>query len=100
MLDETPVDDLSSEINLLRLMLVRVLAAMKRARALALKTHAAILSAFSATGIVIARLVRLQVKLHDPSDEIREQIEAGKEWARRRHHVYDYFKPPKPQPPG
>ena len=26
--------------------------------------------------------------------EYREEIERGKNWARRRHHVFDYFKPP------
>ena len=94
MLDATPRDDLSSEINLLRLLLARVLAACKRAHQLSLELHARILSAFSAAGIVLAGLVRLQMKLHNPMDEFWEQVEEGKRIARERHHVYDYFRPP------
>jgi hypothetical protein len=93
-LDATPVDDLASEINLLRILLARVLAAAKRARKLALETHARILSAFSAAGIVMAALVRLQVTLHDPLDEVRAEIERGKMIGRQRRHVFDYFAPP------
>ena len=93
-LDATPADDLTSEINLLRILLARVLAATQHARQLALETHARILSAFSATGIVLAGLVRLQLTLHDPMDEVWAEIERGKMIARQRHHVFDYFAPP------
>ena len=94
MLDATPLDDVSSEIDLLRLLLARVLAAAKRKRSLSLELHASMVSAFSAAGIVIAALVRLQLKLHLPTDELKRQIELGKEIGRRRRHVYDYFAPP------
>jgi hypothetical protein len=94
MLDATPSDDLTSEIELLRLLLARVLAAAKRKRSISLELHASMLSAFSAAGIVIAALVRLQLKLHLPTDELWREVEAGKEIGRRRRHVYDYFAPP------
>jgi hypothetical protein len=94
LLDATPPDDLTSEINLLRILLARVLAATKRARKLALETHARVLSAFSAAGIVMAGLVHLQVMLHDPMDEVRAEIERGKMIGRQRRHVFDYFASP------
>jgi hypothetical protein len=97
MLDAVPLDDLSSEINLLRLLLARTLAAMRKTRSLELKTQAAILSAFSGAGIVIARLVRLQIILHSPLDSLWREIEAGKDLARFRRGVFNYFRPPLPQ---
>ncbi len=62
MLDATPRGDLTSEINLLRVLVARVLAASQQARDLALKQHAAMLAAFSAAGKTIARLVLLQTR--------------------------------------
>ncbi len=92
MLDATPHDDLTSEINLLRVLLSRALAAAtKHVRDLTLKQHAAILSTFSAAGIVIASLVRLQDKLHPATSGILAEIAAGEEIARQRLHVYSYF---------
>jgi hypothetical protein len=93
-LDATPADDLTSEINLLRILLARTLAAAQQARQLALETHARILSVFSATGIVLAGLVRLQVTLHNPLDELWAEIELGKMIGRQRRHVFDYFTQP------
>ena len=97
-LDATPRNDVLSEINLLRILLLRLLAAAHKARALELAAHARLLAAFSHAGIVLARLVRLQLRLHDPVDEIQQEIERGKEIARRRMGVHDYFKPPVPEP--
>jgi hypothetical protein len=100
LLDAVPLDDLASEINLLRLLLARTLAALRKARPVSLKTHAAVLSAFSSSGIVIARLVCLQLKLHHPLDALRQQIEEGKNLGRLRRGVFDYFSPPIPQSPS
>ena len=97
LLDAVPLDDLSSEINLLRLLLARTLAAMRKAPSLELKTQAAILGAFSGSGIVIGRLVRLQIILHSPMASLWLEIEAGKDLARLRRGVFDYFRPPLPQ---
>jgi hypothetical protein len=96
LLDATPTDDLTSEINLLRLLLTRVMEASRHRRDRTLESQAAILSAFSASGVVIASLVRLQVQLHKPVDEIKRQIEAGKNEGRRRMGVFNYFTPPAP----
>ncbi len=98
MLDATPRDDLTSEINLMRVMVARVLAASKQARDLALKQHAAMLAAFSAAGKTIARLVLLQLDLHDPMEEYWAEVERGKNIARQRMGVFDYFtyQPPAP----
>ena len=94
MLDATPVDDLSSEINLLRILITRVLAAWQRTRQIGLEMHARILSTFSAAGLVLAGLVRLQIKLHNPLDELQAQIERGKNIGRERRRVFTYFDPP------
>ncbi len=91
MLDATPRDDLTSEINLLRVMVARVLAASKQARDLALKQHAKMLAAFSAAGKTIARLVLLQLELHDPMEEYWAAVERGKNIARQHMGVFDYF---------
>ncbi len=100
MLDATPRDDLTSEINLMRVFIARVLAASKQARELTLKQHAAMLAGFSAAGKTIARLVLLQLELHDPMDEYWAKVEDGKNIARQRMGVFDYFKsrPPSPAP--
>ena len=94
LLDAAPVDDLSAEIDLLRFLLARVLAASQRARALSLKQHAAILAAFSAAGIVIAGLVRLQSKLRGDLDPLWRLFEEGMTLARLRHGVHGYLSPP------
>ncbi len=91
LLDASSPDDLMSEINLLRILLARTLAACQHVRQLSLELHGKVLSAFSHAGIVLARMARLQHQLHNPIDEIRAQIELGKEIGRRRMGVYDYF---------
>ena len=92
MLDATPLDDLTSEINLLRILLSRLLAAAtRRLRQLTLKQHAAILATFSATGIALASLVRLQNQLHPLLSSLQSEIAAGEELARQRLHVYSYL---------
>ncbi len=98
MLDATPRDDLTSEINLLRVLVARVLEASQHARDVALKQHAAMLAAFSAAGKTIAGLVLLQLELHDPMEEYWAKVEEGKNIARQRMGVFDYFKQPIPSP--
>jgi hypothetical protein len=93
-LDATPLDDLSSEINLLRVLLARVLAASQRARDLALETQARILAAFSHAGIVMASLARLQHRLHAPLDATEQLFEEAMHLARLEHGVYTYLPPP------
>ena len=49
----------------------------------------------------MARLLsylRLHDMLKGDLTEYRAEIESGKMIARRRHHVFDYFKPPAPEP--
>ncbi len=96
LLDATPSDDLTSEIHLLRLLLARLLEAAQRLRQSALEQHAAILGAVCAAGSTLAALLRLQIKLHDPLDEVWAEIQRGKEIGRQRRHVHDYFSQPAP----
>ncbi len=96
MLDASSPDDLMSEINLLRILLTRVLDASRRSPTLSLKQHAAILGAFSACGIALAGLVRLQSKLHNKWDDFWAEIELGKSIGRQHLGVLDYFSPPAP----
>ena len=93
LLDATPRNDLTSEINLLRVLQARVLEAAQRAKELTLKQHAAILAAFSRAGIALSRLVRVQAELHNPLDDLWKAIEEGEHIARLRRGVYDYLKP-------
>jgi hypothetical protein len=94
MLDATPPDDLTSEINLLRILLARVLAATQQARQRTLELQANILSAFSHAGIVIASLARLQHRLHEPMSGLWQDIADGIHLARLDRRVYDYLSPP------
>ncbi len=94
MLDATPRDDLTSEINLLRVLTARLLAASQQAHEITLQTHARMLAAFSAAAKTIARLVLLQLDLHDPMEEYWAEVERGKNIARQRMGVFDYFKQP------
>jgi len=96
MLDATPVDDLTSEINLLRILLARVLASTQRPRDRTIETQARILSAFSAAGIVIASLVRLQHRLHESMGGLWEEVAQGIHLARLDRAVYTYLSPAPP----
>jgi hypothetical protein len=62
MLDECPVESALSEISLLRILLVRLLAAARRIRRLSLERHLAMLSAFNGASLILASLVRFQDK--------------------------------------
>ncbi len=96
LLDATPLVDLSSEINLLRILLARVLAASPHSQEPALDTQAGILAALSAAGVVIAGLVRLQCKLAGSLYPLERLFEEGMHRARLRHGVYSYLSPPAP----
>jgi hypothetical protein len=60
LLDACPPGSALSELNLLRVLLSRALAASRLARALSLTRRASMLAAFSATARIIASLVRVQ----------------------------------------
>ena len=95
-LDATPRDDLTSEINLLRVLFARVLAASQKAKELTLKQRAAIVTAFSRASLALARLVRGQAQLHHPLDDLWKAIEEGEHRARKERGVYTYLSQPTP----
>ncbi len=96
LLDHTQRNDLTSEINLLRVLMARVLEACQHAKELTLKQHAAIVAAFSHAGLSLARLVRVQAELHNPLDALWKAIEQGEHLARQALGVYDYLSQPAP----
>ncbi len=93
LLDATPLDDLTSEINLLRTLLARLLAASQKARDLVIETHAKMLAAMSHSGLVLASMVKLQFRLHEPCGAAWQLFEEGMHLARLDHHVYTYLDP-------
>ncbi len=94
MLDATPIDDLTSEINLLRVLMARVLEAAQKAKELSLKQHAAILAALSRGCSTVAQLVRAQLQLHHPLNDLSNAIEEGEHLARQSLGVYNYLSHP------
>jgi hypothetical protein len=58
MLDAAPQDSALSEISLIRILLMRALAAAHRLRTLSIKQHIDMLIAFSGAGLILASLVR------------------------------------------
>lgn len=58
-----PADDPSSEINLIRILVLRLLQACSDAPSADLDTQAGILSTFSQAGLTITALVRLRARL-------------------------------------
>lgn len=77
MLDSTPADQASNEISLLRVLLMRLLAATKGAHGLNLKDRLEFLSACSASGLILASLVRFESKYHNPSDAWADSLFAA-----------------------
>ena len=57
-LDSSPLDTAQSEIEVLRILLLRLLAAGRRIRRLSLAQHLSMLTAFSGAGLILASLVR------------------------------------------
>ena len=89
------VPDLSSEINLLRILLARVFARSGKWAASqpdGPKAHYRLLSAYARAVEVIALLTRLTLQYRDPFAGFREDVELGKDLARLEHGVYDYLK--------
>jgi hypothetical protein len=71
LLDSSPLESALSEISLLRILLMRLLAAARRKRPFTLKGRLSMLAAFSEAGFVMSSLVRFNAKycgLGDPSD--------------------------------
>ena len=62
MLDDSPLDSALNEIGLLRILLLRLLAAAHRKRPLSIKRHISMLVAFSGAGLIMASLVRFHDK--------------------------------------
>ena len=58
LLDGSPCDSALGEISLLRILLMRLMAAAQRLRDLSTKQHIDMLIAFSGAGLVLASLVR------------------------------------------
>ena len=61
-LDSCPLESALSEIGLLRILLLRLLASARRRTPLSLARHISILSAFSAAGLIMASLVRFHTR--------------------------------------
>ena len=57
-LDSSPLDTALSEIGLLRILLLRVLAAAHRLHRLSIAHHISMLTTFSGAGLILASLVR------------------------------------------
>jgi hypothetical protein len=69
LLDSCDLDSASSEIDLIRLLIARVLAAARRLR-LTLKHHFSMLVAFCQAAITMAALARIEYKRNPPPDPI------------------------------
>ena len=67
-LDSTPLKSVLSEIGLIRIMLLRILAAAQRQRKITLKQRLAMLQAFSRAGLVLASLVCVHNRLFPRTD--------------------------------
>ena len=73
-LDSSPLDSALSEIGLLRVLLLRLLAASRRKSALSLKRHVSILAAFSGTGLIMASLVRFHNRYFEPGHSLLDLL--------------------------
>ncbi len=71
-LHSASLGDPSSEINLIRILLMRVLQVCSDASSLDLDTHAAILSAFSQAGLTLTALFRLSARLERQKLELND----------------------------
>ena len=69
------LDDLSDEIELMRVLLARLLAALQRAPALNLQANIDMLCALSAACLSLARMVRVQSRLSVNPDPLANQLE-------------------------
>jgi hypothetical protein len=74
MLDSTPLESALSELSLLRILLLRLLAAARRTRPLSVAQHMSILSAMSGAGLVMASLVRYHSRRFPPGNLLLEAL--------------------------
>jgi hypothetical protein len=70
MIDSTPLHSALGEIGLMRIMLLRLLAAAHQLRKVTLADRLALLQAFSHAGLVMASLVRVQHTLVPPTNPL------------------------------
>ncbi len=63
-----------SEISLLRILLLRLLAAARHKRPLSLAQHLSILSAFSGAGLIMASLVRFHRRQFPPGNYLLDAL--------------------------
>lgn len=73
-LDSSPLETAVSEISLLRILMLRLLAASRQKRALCLKRHLAMLSAFSGAGLILASLVRFHNRYFEPMHSLLDVL--------------------------
>ena len=73
-LDSSPLESALSEIGLLRVLLLRLLAASRRKTPLSLERHVSILAAFSAAGLIMASLVRFHNRYVGPPHSLLDLL--------------------------
>jgi len=74
MLDSTPPGSALSEIALIRIMLLRLLAAAHRVRKINMDQRLAMLRAVSHAGLVMAALVRVHHRLFPPTNPLLDAL--------------------------
>jgi len=74
MLDSSQPSSALSEISLIRIMLLRVLAAAQRLRNITLDQHLSMLQAFSRAGLVMASLARVHHRLFPPANPLLDAL--------------------------
>ena len=75
LIDSTPLTSALSEVSLIRIMLVRILAAAHRLRKITLEQRLAMLQAFSHAGLVLAALVRYHHRRFPPSNCLLDALD-------------------------
>ena len=73
-LDSSPLETALSEIEVLRVLLLRLLAAARRLRRLSLAHHLSMLTAFSGTGLILASLVRFHNRYFEPHHSLLDLL--------------------------
>ena len=75
LIDSTPLSSALTEISLIRIMLLRIMAAAYRMRRITLEQQLAMLQAFSRAGLVLASLVRYQHHRFPPSHSLLDALD-------------------------
>jgi hypothetical protein len=73
-LDSSPLETALSEITVLRILLLRLLAASRRKAPLSLKRQLAMLGAFSSAGLILASLVRFHNRYFEPRHSLLDLL--------------------------